>query len=157
MELTLDQGGDRKEFAIVKKILEYANRRPIGVTNDNPILDSRMYEVKYRDGYLAAKEASVIDENLFTQVDQEGNRFVLINSTIKTRTDGTQTLQQDAFVITKCGTKLIKNTTKGWEVCIQWKYVINTWNKIKDIKDSYPIKMAEYAVDNRISEDPTFT
>ena len=46
MELTLYQGVDRPEFAIVKKKLKDANGRPIGVANDNPILDSRIYEVE---------------------------------------------------------------------------------------------------------------
>ena len=27
---------------------------------------------------------------------------------------------------------------------------------LKDIKDSYPVQLAEYAVDNRISEEPAF-
>ena len=78
------------------------------MANNNPILDSRIYEVEYCDGYVAAMSANVISENLFTQVDQEGTRFVLIESIIDTRTDGTQTLQQDAFFITKSGTKQIK-------------------------------------------------
>ena len=59
--------------------------------------------------------ANVISENPFAQVDQESNRFVLIKSIIDTRTDGTQTLQQDVFVITNSGTKIRINTTKGWD------------------------------------------
>ena len=73
--------------------------------NDNTILDLRMYKVKYRDGYVVAMSANVIAENLFTQVHQEGNRFVLIESIIDTRTNGTQKLQQYAFFINKNGTK----------------------------------------------------
>ena len=67
-----------------------------------------MYEIKYRDGYVAEMVANVIADKLFTKFDQGGNRFVLINSIINTRTDGTQKSQQDAFVITKSGTKLRK-------------------------------------------------
>ena len=37
-----------------------------------------------------------------------------------------------------------------------WKDGSTTWNKLKDIKDSYPVQMAEYAVENRISEEPAF-
>ena len=88
----------------MKKSLEDANGRPIGVANDNPILDSIMYEVEYRDGYIAAMAANVITENLFTQVDQEGNRFVLIDSIIDTRTDSMQKLQKYVFIITTSGT-----------------------------------------------------
>ena len=52
--------------------------------------------------------ANIISENQFAQVDQEGNIFVLIESIIDTRTDGTHTLQQDVLVITKSATKLRK-------------------------------------------------
>ena len=75
------------------------------MVNDNPMLESRMYEVKYHDGYVASMAANVIFENLFTLVEQEGNRFLLIDSIIDTRTDGTPKLQQDVFVVTNNGTK----------------------------------------------------
>ena len=101
MELTLDQGGYRPEFVRVKNKLKDSNGRQIGVANDNPILDSRMYEVEYRYGYVAAMAANAIAGNLFAQVDQEGNTCVLIECIINTRTNGIQTLQQYAFVITK--------------------------------------------------------
>jgi hypothetical protein len=156
MELSLDRGGDQPEFARVKKRLRDNNGRPIGVASDNPILDSRMYEVEYQDGHTAAIAANIIAENLFAQVDQEGNRFVLFDEIIATRTDGSQVLQQDAFATTSSGTRRRVNTTKGWEVNIQWKDGSTTWNKLKDIKDSYPVEMAEYAVENRISEEPAF-
>ena len=64
-----------------------------------------MYEVEYFDGYVPAMTTNVITENLFAQVDQEGNRLLLIESIINTRTDGTQKLHKDEFVITKSGTK----------------------------------------------------
>ena len=60
-----------------------------------------MYEVEYCHGYIAVMASSIIAESLFTKVDQEGNRFVLIESIMDKRTDGTQTLQKDTFVITK--------------------------------------------------------
>ena len=70
MELTLDREGDRPKFARVKKRLKDANGRPIGVANENLILDSRMNEVGYCDGYVASMESNAITENLFAQVDQ---------------------------------------------------------------------------------------
>ena len=49
-----------------------------------------------------------------------------------------------------------KNKTKVWEVCIQWKDGSTTRNKLKDIKDLYPVQMAEYEIENRILEEPEF-
>ena len=65
MELTLDQRGDRPEFTRVRKILKYENVRPIGVANDNPILDSQMYEVEYYDSHIASLAANLIANILF--------------------------------------------------------------------------------------------
>ena len=79
-------------MAIVKKILKDSNGIPIVLANDNPILDSRIYEFEYHDGYIVAMSSNLIAENLFTQVDQKGIIFVLIDSIIDARTNGTQTL-----------------------------------------------------------------
>ena len=43
--------------------------RPIGVASDNPILDTRMYEVEYQEGHTEELAANIIAENLFAQVD----------------------------------------------------------------------------------------
>ena len=51
---------------------------------------------------------NVVAENLFAKVYQEGNIFVLIESILDTRTNGTKILQQDAFIIINSGTKQIK-------------------------------------------------
>ena len=65
MELVLPRDGEGPEFARLTKQLSI----PIGTANDNPILDSRIYEVEYADGYKASLKANAIAENLFTQVD----------------------------------------------------------------------------------------
>ena len=64
--------------------------------------------------------------------------------------------QQDAFIITKTGTKRRKETTKGWELLIRWKDGGTDWVALKDVKESYPVQVAEYTVLARISEEPAF-
>ena len=51
MEIALPRDGDGPEFARVTKRLRDANGLPIGTANDNPILDTRLYEVEYLDGH----------------------------------------------------------------------------------------------------------
>ena len=75
-----------------------------------------MYEVEYQNVHTAALAANLIDENLFAQVDEEGNHSVPFDEIVDVRTDGTQVLQQDAFVTTSSGTQRRVITTKGWEV-----------------------------------------
>ena len=61
------------------KILRDAKGLPIGAANDKPILDTCMYEVKYLDRFTTSMAANSIDENMFYQVDEEGNRHVLFD------------------------------------------------------------------------------
>ena len=42
---------------------------------NNPILDTRMYEVDYFDGLWSSMSAHVISVNLITQNDDGGNKF----------------------------------------------------------------------------------
>jgi len=156
MEVSVTRQDDGPSFARVTKRLRDANGLPIGTANDNPILDSRMYEVEYPDGHKAALSANVIAQNMFAQVDEEGNRHVLFDAIIDHRVDGTEVKTMDAFIKNKVGHKRRRETTKGWEILVQWKDGSTTWVKLKDVKDSNPVQLAEYAVHMRIAEEPAF-
>jgi hypothetical protein len=82
MELTLDRPGTEPEFARVTKRLKNNEGTPIGVASNNPILDTRLYEVEYPDGHCAAMSANVISENLLSQVDHDGHRALHFDAII---------------------------------------------------------------------------
>jgi hypothetical protein len=156
MELAIPRDGDGPEFAKVTKRLRDHNGLPIGKANNNPLLDTRIYEVEYPDGHKASLAANAIAENMFAQVDDEGNRHVLFQEIVDHRTDGSEVKQQDAFVLTRTGTKRRKETTQGWEILVQWKDGSVTWVTLKDMKNSYPVQLAEYATQRRIAGEPAF-
>jgi hypothetical protein len=78
MELALPRDGGEVQFGRVVKRMRDKDGLPIGTANDNPILDSRLYEVEFQDGYKTSLAANAIAENLFAQIDDEGNRHVVI-------------------------------------------------------------------------------
>ena len=49
-----------------------------------------------------------------------------------------------------------KRTTRGWEICVQWKDGSTNWIALKDLKDSYPVDLSNYAVTNKIQDEPAF-
>ena len=80
MELALRRGDvSEPAFARVKKRLRDANGLPILTSDENPILDSCVYEVEYQDGHKASMTANEIAQNLFAQVDAEGNHHGLFD------------------------------------------------------------------------------
>ena len=105
-ELALPQGDTLEpRYTRVTKRLRDANGIPIGTAHDNPILDTRMYEVKFMDGGKSSLSANYIAENLFTQIDDDGNHQVLLNEIIDHHTTGCQVMQQDAFIMAKNGVR----------------------------------------------------
>lgn len=157
MEISLPRGEDnRMEFAKVTKRVKDNDGNPIGVANDNPIMDSRLYIVEWNDGRTEEVMANVIAENLFAQVDDEGNSFVLLDDIIDHRKSDKALSGDDGFITTANGMKRRRHTTQGWELCVQWKNNSTNWIPLKDLKNAYPIQVAEYAVANKIHEEPAF-
>ena len=156
MELALARGDAIPAYARVTKRLRDAQGRPIGTAHDNPILDTRMYEVEYLDGHKASLSANAIAENMYAQVDEEGNRHVMFDEIVDHRCDGKEVKMQDAFTTNSRGVKRRKITTKGWELLIKWKDGSTTWVACKDAKEAYPVQLAEYAVENQVSLEPAF-
>ena len=68
MKLALDQGGEQPKYARVKKQLKDNQGQPIGIALENPILDTRMYEIGYQDSHTEALSENIIDENIFAQL-----------------------------------------------------------------------------------------
>jgi hypothetical protein len=46
------------------------------------ILDTRIYEVQFPDGHMAEYTANVIAECIYSQVDDEGHQYLLLDEII---------------------------------------------------------------------------
>ena len=159
MELAVPRGDNSNpQYAKVTKRLRDTDGIPIGTVNETPILDSHMYEVEYQDGTKASLVANYIAENLFAQIDQQGNRHILLDELIDYRVNcnSHEVKLQDAFITTGTGTRRRHETTIGWELLAQWKDGSTNWISLKDHKESYPVQAAEYAVVAKIAMEPAF-
>ena len=81
-----------------------------------------MYKVEYKDAHRASLASNAIAENIFAQVNGEGNRHVIFQDIVDSRYDGTEVKEQDAFITTRTGRNRLRETTKGVEVLAKWKY-----------------------------------
>jgi hypothetical protein len=53
------------------------------------------------------------------------------------------------------GKKQVRKTTKGWHLYVEWKYGNTIWERLADLKESNPVKVAEYAVSKNLHASPT--
>ena len=79
MEIAMSRDIEDTKFSKVKKLLRVVNGIPIGRDHFNPIFNTRVYEFEYLDGHKASLSDNTISDNLFSQVDEEVNLFVLFD------------------------------------------------------------------------------
>jgi hypothetical protein len=157
MELALPRGnGEGMLQGQVTKRMRDKEGRPIGTSSDNPLLDSRMYEVEYIDKNVEPLTANVIAENLIAQVDEEGHRQMMLDKIINHRSTRDAIPKEWGTCVNSYGVQRPKLTTQGWELLIQWKDGSTDWVALKEFKESYPMELAHYAKDYGIHEEPAF-
>ena len=154
-EFMVNQDGDIATAKVVKRAKDNSGN-PIGKRNANPLLDTREYECELEDGTMMRYNANVIAENIFAQCDDAGRRQAILDEIIDHKRDARALRADNGYVTTKRGRRVPKNTTKGWKILCQWKDGSSDWVDLKYVKDSNPIELAEYAVANRIQEEPAF-
>ena len=90
---------------------------------------------------------------MFAQCDIEGNQFRLMDELVDYKSDDTAVKFADRFV-TVNGRQHHRKSTAGWALCVQWKDGSTSWEKLSDLKESYPVEVAEFAVAQGIDHEP---
>ena len=66
-------------------------------------------------------------------------------------------VNKDNQNVTGNGKSYKQKTTRGWQLCIEWKDKSTSWERLSDMKESYPVEVAEYAEAVGISNEPAFS
>jgi hypothetical protein len=156
MELRMGAGMDDERWGRVIKRAKGIGGEAVGRAHANPFFDTREYEVEFTDGTIEQYAANIIAENMYAQVDDEGNMFQLLDEIMDHKKDDTAIDIANSTVTTSSGNVKPKITTQGWQLLVLWKDKSTSWVKLKDLKASNPVELAEYAVANRIAEEPAF-
>ena len=134
--------GDEMVLGTVLARKRDAHGNPIGRAANNPIFDTRVYQVQFPDDRVEEYSANVIAENLYSQVDKEGNQYVIIDEIVDH--------EFDSKIIPK------EKSADGCNLCILWKDGSTSWETLKNIKHGFPVQAAEYATARGLQEHPAF-
>ena len=146
MEVNLMRPGeDVPRRGTVKKRIIDNNGKPVGIPNNNPMLDTRKYEVEFLDGTVDAYTANTLADNILNQVDDEGTRQMMLDEIIDHRKNEDAIPRSEGTYLTHSGTLRKRRTTKGWEFLVHWLDGSYNWIKLKDLKESYPVELMKYA------------
>ena len=112
--------GDTVAQGSVRRRKRDVEGNTIGRSNSNPIIDTRTYEVEFKDGSMSTYSENVIAESMYAQCDEEGQQYILFGSILYHKTDGHALSVVDQDVVVR-GKSPKHRTKKGWHLCVQWK------------------------------------
>jgi hypothetical protein len=125
-----------------------------GQANASSMLDTITYEIEFPDGRSDEYTANVIAEIMYAQCDIEGRQYNLVEGIVDHKTDGHAVEPAD---MSKHGSnKKVSKTTKGWNLCVEWKDGTAIWERLADLKESNPVEAAEYSAAKSLLYTPAF-
>ena len=120
-------------------------------------MNSTIYDAEFPDGTVKEYSANVIAENMLSQVDEDSFSTTMVEGIIDHKMDTAVAIpKDDKYIVTRRGQKKLRKTTIGWKLLVKWKDESESWIHLKDLKESHPIEVAEYAKSRGIDDEAAF-
>ena len=154
-EVVFPKGNNMVSGTVMSRVKDYEGQ-PLGRADKNPVLDTRVYNVEFSYGENAELGANIIAECLYTQCDIEGNQYKHMDQIVDCRKDN-NVVCKDNQNVTVNGKSYKQKTTRGWQLCIEWKDKSTSWERLSDRKKSYSVEVAKYTEAVALSDEPAFS
>ena len=154
MEVLMSQGGEERVARVVGRAVD-ENGELIGQHNDNPVLNTLLYEVEFPDGQCQTYAANLIAEAVQRHCDINGNRWSFIRGIVDHRISD-EALGPGSRYTTRAGLKRRHKTTKGVELQCELEDGSTQWFLLKELKESDPVTVALYANKMGLTKLPAF-
>ena len=83
-----------------------------------------MYEVEFPDGEIRPYAANVIADNIWAQVDPDGQRYVIFESIINHHIDSSVAVTKENMYFFKDGRRTMRKTTIGVKLLVLCKDIL---------------------------------
>ena len=121
-------------LATVKKRKLDHKGQPIGSSNINTIIDSRIYELKFPDGRVEEYSVNVNIENILDQITSNDWDASMFDEIISVRKGHGAIDKGPGAYVTVNGLRRQIITTKGWSVQVKWKDGSVSWLPLSLVK-----------------------
>jgi hypothetical protein len=158
LELNLPQGEAMMPAKVIGVSMD-DNGKVIGNPNENPILNTTLYEVQFSDGMIKTYAANTIAENVYNMVNEQGESATIFDGIIGHKKNKNAVEKKDKFV-TINDRRFPRKTTAGWQFEVAFKDGGGRscqWIPLKELKESHPIQVAEYVTARGIANEPAFS
>ena len=88
----------------------------------------------FRDVSVHQYAAKTIAKNIYSQVDEDGHQYQLIDHISKHKSDGRELPKSEALPVSRNGNIARTQTTKGLYLDVQWRDGTNSWVPLQEMK-----------------------
>jgi hypothetical protein len=92
---------------------------------------------------------------MYAPCDIEGRQYNLMEGIVDHNTDG-HAIEPDYMYIKHGSNTQVRKTTKGWNLCAEWKDGTTNGESLEDLKESNPVEVDEYAAEKSLLDAPAF-
>ena len=132
-----------------------ANRNIIGMAHINPVLDNRMYQVKFAAGDVSERTKNIIAFSIHAQCNANVNEYLILDAPVDYCKDNKAiSLKEQQTSIQ--GRPVTCKTTADWHICCQLEDSSTSWEKLSKLKESFPVQKAEIAVAQEFDHESAF-
>ena len=154
-EVLLPQGESQQMAKVIRRSIG-PDGKIVGAFDENPILNTLVYDVEFPDGAVKQYAANVIAENVLNQVDSMGYHTQALDRIVLHERMGNAVSKKDSHITTKRGVRKLRQTTIGWRFLCEWKDGSSAWVPLKVLKESNPVEVAEYVTALDLEDQPAF-
>ena len=102
-EVNLPKGEEMQRAKVISRS-KSDDGRILGMYDDNPMLNTLLYDVQFPDGTIKEYAANIIAENMFSQVDADGYSHTILEAIVDHKKDDKAVDCVDKYIQTKSGT-----------------------------------------------------
>jgi hypothetical protein len=128
----------------------------IGEYNNNPLLNSLLYECEFDDGTVKEYAANTIASHIFIESDADGFSSLILHHIVDHKSSEEAVKMADKYFFTSTGTKRMRQTMQRWKFLVEWSNGLCHWINLTLLKESNLVQVAEYATSRNIAEEPAF-
>ncbi len=112
----------------------------------------------FPDGTVGEYAANILADALYAQVDVDKNRYLLLKEIVSHKKDQTALSKEDYTSNNFTGSRnpTRRLTTKGCYLQCQWTDGSTSWEPLRNLKESNPLELAQYAESHSLLEEPAF-
>ena len=133
-----------------------SNGKVIGKWDLNPVLNTLVYECKFNDGTIKEYAANMIASNIYEEGDADVLSSSLFHQIVDHKSTGEAIKMKDKYIITRTGTRQMRQTTVGWSFLVKWGDGSQQWVDLKVLKESNLMQVGEYVIARGIQDEPAF-